>query len=60
MAKRLRNRDRRPKEYAVATATNGVLTSGGRVVGNVGNMNAQGRYIVVKASTGVIAIKANG
>lgn len=56
MVKRLKNRDRAPKQFTPATATNGVLTAGGRVLGSIGSTE-QGKYLVVKSGAGFVAIK---
>ncbi len=52
----MRNRDRRPKEYAIATVSNGKLTTGGRALANSGNLS-DGKYIVIKSSGSLVAIK---
>ena len=55
---RVRNRDLRRKVYAVATATNGVLTSGGRVIGNTGNATSNGAYLVVRSGGCTLAMSS--
>jgi hypothetical protein len=56
---RVRNRDLPKRYYTVATATNGVLTSGGRVIGNTGNATSNGAFLVVKSGGCTLAMRSN-